>query len=148
MYNKLSGFFASLILFTSINATADELPKVDVYKSPSCSCCSKWADHLTNHGFSVTTHNEGNMSAIKKKFGVPATKASCHTATIGDYIIEGHIPAENILDLLEKKLPVTGITVPGMPLGSPGMEAPQGQPYTVYTFDKEGNTEAFAEHSP
>ncbi len=146
MRKSVIGLMAGIWMFSS--AFAADLPKVDVYKSPSCTCCAKWAAHLEEHGFSVATHNEGNMNAIKKKFGVPATKASCHTAVVGDYIIEGHVPAEDILELLKQKAPVAGLTVPGMPLGSPGMEAPRGQPYVVYTFDKDGNTEPFAEHNP
>ena len=146
MRKSILGLLATMLTFA--NVSADEPPKIDVYKSPTCSCCAKWADHLKEAGFSVATHNEGNMSAIKKKFGVPVTKSSCHTAVVGDYIIEGHVPAEDILELLNQKPPVAGLTVPGMPLGSPGMEAAQPQPYVVYTFDKDGNTEPFAEHKP
>ena len=148
MYTQLKLFVALLLLSLAASpiALSDDLPKVDVYKSPTCSCCAKWADYLEDHGFSVTTHDRGNMSAIKKQLGVPEAKASCHTATIGDYIVEGHVPVEDILKLLEEKPEVAGLTVPGMPLGSPGMEAPTSQPYTVYTFDNNGDTEAFAEH--
>ena len=88
------------------------------------------------------------MSKIKKELGIPLDKASCHTAVVGDYLIEGHVPAEDVIKLLETRPPVAGLTVPGMPLGSPGMEAPQGQAYVVYSFDADGNAEAFAEHGP
>jgi hypothetical protein len=129
-------------------AIADELPEVLVYKSPTCTCCAKWATHLEENGFSVTTSDESNMNKIKKELGVPLNKASCHTAVVGDYIIEGHVPAEDVIKLIESGADVKGLTVPGMPLGSPGMEAPQPQRYTVYTFDAEGNTKPFAEHGP
>ncbi len=129
-------------------AIADDLPEVLVYKSPTCTCCAKWATHLEENGFDVTTSDESNMNKIKKQLGVPLNKASCHTAVVGDYVIEGHVPAEDVIKLIESGADVKGLTVPGMPLGSPGMEAPQPQRYVVYTFDEEGNTEPFAEHGP
>jgi len=148
MRKKLISLITTAVIFFSTNTFAgdDKLPEVKVYKSPTCSCCAKWATHLEEHGFSVATQNENDMNAVKKRLGIPASKSSCHTAVIGDYVIEGHVPAEDIIKLLDQKLPVEGLTVPGMPLGSPGMEAPQSQSYVVYTFDKDGNTEAFAEH--
>jgi hypothetical protein len=148
MNKHLVKSLAVLLLLKVSSGFADELPDVVVYKSPSCTCCTKWAAHLEENGFSVSTINEGNMSKIKKELGIPLAKASCHTAVVGDYLIEGHVPAEDVIELLKTRPNVAGLTVPGMPLGSPGMEAPQSQPYVVYTFDAEGNTEVFAEHGP
>jgi len=147
--NSFSTRYLPALLLVGFTASyADELPDVVVYKSPGCTCCVKWSAHLEENGFSVTTNDEDNMSKIKKELGVPLDKASCHTAVVGDYIVEGHVPAEDILELLKTQPAVAGLTVPGMPLGSPGMEAPQSQPYVVYSFDVGENTEAFAEHGP
>ena len=148
MIKSINRYLPALLLLGFTASCADELPDVLVYKSPTCTCCTKWAAHLEEHGFSVATKDESNMSKIKKELGVPLDKSSCHTAVVDGYIIEGHVPAEDVLELLKTRPPVAGLTVPGMPLGSPGMEAPQSQKYVVYSFDTEGNTEAFAEHGP
>ncbi|MEC9376212.1 MAG: DUF411 domain-containing protein [Pseudomonadota bacterium] len=143
---KINPFSLLLIMLFFNVVKANNLPIAEIYKSPSCGCCSKWVDHLKDNGFEVITKNKTNMSDIKKLFGVPQSYASCHTAIIGDYVIEGHIPAENILDLLQKKTRVKGLTVPGMPLGSPGMESSQSQDYVVYSFNEAGEITPFAEH--
>jgi hypothetical protein len=139
---------ATALLLIATAVYSADFPEVLVYKSPTCTCCAKWATHLEENGFKVTTRNESNMNKIKKELGVPLNRASCHTAVVGDYIIEGHVPAEDVIRLLETKPDVEGLTVPGMPLGSPGMEAPQSQRYVVYSFDENGEFEAFAEHGP
>ena len=141
-------FLACLAAFWALTvANAEDLPKIEVFKSPTCGCCTKWAKHLEDAGFDVTTRDETDMNSIKKELNVPASKASCHTAVVDGYVIEGHVPAKDIIELLKQRPQVRGLTVPGMPLGSPGMEAPRSQPYVVYTFDDDGNTEPFAEHN-
>ena len=122
-------------------AMADE---VVVYKSPSCGCCSKWVEHLEDNGFTVKSDNQRNMRSIKKAMGVPGHLQSCHTAKVGDYVIEGHVPADLVIRLLQEKPAVKGLTVPGMPMGSPGMEGPRKEEYKVLTFQEDGKTSVFA----
>ena len=117
---------------------------VVVYKSPTCGCCNKWVTHLEKHGFRVETHDERNMSRIKSELGVPRYLHSCHTAKVGDYIVEGHVPADEITRLLSEKPGVRGLAVPGMPMGSPGMEGPRKDAYDILTFDEAGRTSVFA----
>ena len=119
---------------------------VTVYKSPTCGCCNAWVDHLRESGFQVETVDEMNMDPIKAKHGVGQHLASCHTATVGGYVVEGHVPAEDIRRLLRERPEVTGLAVPGMPMGSPGMEGPRKDPYDVLAFDKQGKMQVFAKH--
>jgi hypothetical protein len=120
--------------------------EVVVYKKASCTCCSKWIDHLRANGFTVSARNEPDLTALKAKHGVEPRFASCHTAVVGDYVVEGHVPAEDIWRLLRERPAVAGIAVPGMPLGSPGMEVGRSQPYDVLTFDQEGDTAVYSHH--
>jgi len=94
---------------------------LEVWKSPTCECCNKWIEHLKNNGFTVTTYNSGN-SEIRQKFGINKKFGSCHTAFVNGYVIEGHVPAEDIKNLLKFKPNALGLAVPGMPVGSPGMD--------------------------
>ena len=120
-----------------------------VYKSPTCGCCSKWVQHLRDAGLAVEVHNENAMNPLKTKLGVPPDLASCHTATVDGYVIEGHVPAQDIRRLLSEKPQATGIAVPGMPIGSPGMEqAGQADHYQVLLFGTDGARHVFAEHGP
>lgn len=119
---------------------------VTVYKSPTCGCCGAWVEHLKANGFEVQTHNTERMSQVKQALGVQPQHASCHTAEVGGYVIEGHVPAADIHRLLQEKPAVTGLTVPGMPMGSPGMEGPRKDPYQVLTFDRDGNSRVYAEY--
>ncbi len=118
---------------------------ITVYKSPTCGCCSKWVDHLQENGFQVTAHNinTSELTQIKEKYGVPGKLASCHTGIVNGYVVEGHVPADVIGRLLSEKPKVTGIAVPGMPMGSPGMEGNYNEPYDVVTFDKDGKTQIY-----
>lgn len=121
--------------------------EVVVYKSPTCGCCKEWVKHMQANGFSVTAHDVANSMPYKTANGVPLTLASCHTAKVGGYVVEGHVPANDIKRLLNDRPPVIGLAVPGMPNGSPGME--QGghkDRYDVLTFDKQGNTTVYARH--
>lgn len=129
-------------------AAAADLPLVVVHKSPSCGCCGLWVDHLRQAGFQVEVRNEDNLNPIKERVGVPFGKGSCHTAEVGGYFVEGHVPAEDIKRLLSEKPNAKGLVLPGMPLGSPGMEVPDGtvQPYTVELVDQDGTTATFAQH--
>ena len=121
-------------------------PLLTVYKTPTCGCCSKWVEHMRENGFDAKVHDLPDLSEIKAKLGVPAELGSCHTAQVGRYLIEGHIPADAVHRLLkERPTTVTGLAVPGMPLGSPGMEVPGGsvQPYVILTFDGKGQTTVY-----
>lgn len=106
-----------------------------VYKSPTCGCCKKWVKHLENKGFNVTSKNIRNMNPVKKEIGVKRQFQSCHTAKIGKYFIEGHVPAKDIRKLLKEKPDIKGLSVPGMPMGSPGMEGPRKDKYNVVAID-------------
>src|SRR5262245_56804267 len=130
------------------NAQRPAAPTMEVYKSPTCGCCSKWVEHVKAAGFTVkvTELDDPALNALKTKNGVPRTAQSCHTGLVGGYVIEGHVPAAEISRLLKEKPAIQGIAVGGMPAGSPGMEvsgtAPQ--PYNVVTFDKQGAVKVYS----
>lgn len=118
-----------------------------VYKDPSCSCCEGWVRHMKASGFRPTVTNTPDVSSIKKQHGVTDALASCHTALIGGYVIEGHVPAVDVTRLLtEKPKNIRGLTIPGMPASAPGMDGKPFQPYTVLSFDAQGKTAVYAAH--
>jgi len=131
--------------------TADAA-SVDVWKSPTCGCCAKWIDHMRKAGFTVnvTELEEPELQKIKTQHGVPTAARSCHTARVAGYTVEGHVPAPEVKRLLSEQPKVAGIAVPGMPLGSPGMEVSgvKPQPYEVVSFDKSGATRVFSVQKP
>lgn len=137
------------LLFSVAKASAQDTKTLEVWKDPGCGCCGAWVEHLRLAGFSVRVHNTEQISGIKSMYGVPQNLMSCHTARIGNYIIEGHVPASDIIALLDQKPDIRGLAVPGMPLGSPGMEMPSGEKdaYDVLSFTNEGKTEMFASHN-
>lgn len=146
---KLTMFVGALALFhTALPAFAGEpeLPPVTMYKNAGCGCCTKWAAHMREHGFEVVEHAAEDMSAVKDEHGVPKELRSCHTAVIGDLVAEGHVPARDILALLKSNERVDGIAVPGMPLGSPGMEHPNAQSFSSIVFNDAGETREYAKH--
>jgi hypothetical protein len=121
-------------------------PVVSVWKARTCGCCSLWVEHMRASGFEVKTQDVEDIDAIKRKLGVPPALSSCHTAQVGRYVIEGHIPADAVHRLLrERPTTIVGLAVPGMPIGSPGMEVPGGnrQPYAILTFDRNGQTTVY-----
>lgn len=120
---------------------------VVMYKNPNCQCCTKWAAHLEEAGFTVTENPTGELAAVKSDYGVPYNLASCHTAVIDGYVVEGHVPVKEVKRLLDERPDAIGLAVPGMPIGSPGME--QGnrtEPYDVVLFDEDGNRDTFASY--
>lgn len=136
----------------NITATAETravlASEITVFRSPTCGCCGKWIDHAEATGFQVKDEMTEDMSAIKQQYGIPQTLTSCHTTVVGDYVVEGHVPVEDVQRLLVEKPDIAGIAVPGMPIGSPGMESGDyTEPYTVFSFTESGETAAFAEHS-
>jgi len=133
---------------TSSAATPAHLPLIRVHKSPSCGCCGVWVDHVRAAGFPVEVHDTEDMMTVKDRLGVPEPMMSCHTAEVDGYFVEGHVPAEDIKRLLAEKPKARGIAVPGMPLGSPGMEMPDGrtQPYEVALVGGDGTAGTFSRH--
>ena len=126
-------------------AAAERGDPVTVYKSPTCGCCSEWVKHLRADGFKVEAHDLDDVSPIRRRYGVPGALASCHTAIIGGYAIEGHVPASDIKKLLRERPKVLGLSVPGMVVGSPGMEQGRTEPYETLAFDERGYR-VFAQH--
>ena len=127
------------------------LPTVLVYKTATCGCCSGWVEHMRQAGFTVDARdlpNNTELMRVKVDAGVPGAMATCHTALVDGYVVEGHVPADQIKRLLAERPEVAGIAVPGMPIGSPGMEGPNAQPYQVLSFDRQGGSAVFAEVDP
>lgn len=124
------------------------LPNVVVHKSPTCGCCGAWVEHMRDAGFPVEVRNADNLEPVKSRLGVPYGKGSCHTAEVDGYFVEGHVPASDIKRMLAERPDALGLTLPGMPIGSPGMEVPDGtvQAYTVELVSRDGGTDAFAQH--
>lgn len=121
--------------------------RVTVFKDPNCGCCKLWVDHLRKHAFTVTTKDTSDVAPIKNSARVPNGHRSCHTAFVNGYVIEGHVPAEDIKRLLAEKPKIAGLAVGGMPIGSPGMEVGQRKdPYDVVAFNRDGSTRVFAKH--
>tara|TARA_B100001093_G_scaffold66462_1_gene56463 strand:+ start:130 stop:648 length:519 start_codon:yes stop_codon:yes gene_type:complete len=154
-----SGFFIVNIFYSqesSANTKEDiAIPKVVSYRSASCGCCKKWINHLRDNGLEVVDNIVENVSAIKTQYQIPNNLRSCHSAQIGEYTIEGHVPIESINKLLEEKPLISGIAVSGMPHGSPGMEihsheshSHDYESYEVVAFSKSGNTKIFDKISP
>jgi hypothetical protein len=129
-------------------AASSDAGHVTVYRVKTCGCCSKWMDHIRSNGFSVTEHVVENRDDAPARARVPEALRSCHTAEVGGYIVEGHVPADVVKDLLKKRPPVLGIAVAGMPAGSPGMESPNPEAYNVVAFNAKGGTYVFASIDP
>jgi hypothetical protein len=122
------------------------LPAVEVFKSPYCGCCEEWVKHLRQNGFSVTSRNVADVPAARRQLGMPNELGSCHTAKVGGYLVEGHVPAADIRRLLKEKPKAIGLAVPGMPVGSPGMETGKPMPYDTLLVQTDRRTRVFAHH--
>lgn len=129
-----------------INGNTNPIAEVVMYKNAGCQCCDKWADYLERNGYSVTINESTAMASFKEQQNVPPAMGSCHTALIDGYVVEGHVPIEDINRLLANRPEAVGIAAPGMPASSPGMNTALNEPYDVYLFDREGNTYLFASH--
>ncbi len=136
--SRRSVFLAGFTALVSSCVTAGQadalLPKVVVNKDPNCGCCQKWADYLSAAGFPVEVVATPELAALKVKLGVPDALKSCHTAEVGGYVLEGHVPADAVLRLLRERPAAVGLAVPGMPAGSPGMEGGTAEAYDVILF--------------
>lgn len=126
------------------DSSGQDLPSVTVYKSPTCGCCSKWVDHLEASGFSVNAIDTDEGALLKARYGVPRDLQSCHTALVDGYVIEGHVPAEEIKRMLAEDAEMAGLAVPGMPMGSPGMEGHRSDAYDILAFQKDGSRAIYA----
>jgi len=134
-------------LESPVDKPATAFEKGAVYKNATCGCCGAWVEHMERNGFELTTNNVDNLQPIKEKVGVPFGMGSCHTAEIGGYFIEGHVPAEEVKRLLEEKPKAKGLTVPAMPIGSPGMESgDRVDPYEVLLVHEDGTTSVWARY--
>ncbi|MPZ39267.1 MAG: DUF411 domain-containing protein [Rhizobiales bacterium] len=123
------------------NGRASQHRIITVHKDPNCSCCTGWAQHLANADFEVKTVDTANLDAVKQRLGVPPDLAACHTADVDGYAIEGHVPASALKRFLDEKPNASGLAVPGMPFGSPGMEGGVPETYTVIQFGAQGQRE-------
>ena len=121
-------------------------PTVQVYKDPACGCCTAWIKHLQANGFQVVAHDTNDVAAHKRRLGVPFGVGSCHTAEVGGYVVEGHVPAQDIRRLLSERPRVRGLVVPGMPMGSPGMEGERKDAFDVLLIDRDGSTRQYARY--
>jgi len=124
------------------------LPEVVMYKPPTCDCCTGWAEHLRKEGFTVVVHKRDDMDAIKSNHGVTEKLASCHTAIVDGYVIEGHVPAADVERLLKERPNIVGLTAPGMPMKSPGMQKVGQAPknYDVLAFEADGTSRVFTHY--
>ena len=141
--------FGTVVLLGDLTGRAQSTKaSVVVYKDPTCGCCALWVDHLKQNGFDTKVIETADVNEIKMKHHVPRQARSCHTGVVNGYAIEGHVPAADIQRLLKARPAVAGLAVPGMPIGSPGMEVPgrKMQPFDVLAFEKNGQTRVFASH--
>lgn len=138
--------FALIALLSMAPVWAQTTPTVDVYKSPTCGCCGKWIDHMKKNGFKVEIHEVDNIPASRKKLGMPDKLGSCHTSKVGNYVVEGHVPAQDIQRLLKEKPKALGLAIPSMPPGVPGMDIPNSPPYETLLVQADGTTSVFAKH--
>jgi hypothetical protein len=140
----LSSAAALLARRTVLASSAGAPSVVTVYKDPGCECCARWVKHLSANGFVVSVRDVSNMDEIKRTMNVPAALQSCHTAIVGPYVVEGHVPADLIKKFLAAKPASLGLAAPGMPNGSPGMEGGRVDHYDVIAFDRDGKTRVYA----
>lgn len=128
---------------TTTHLAMEDAPTITVYKTPTCGCCSSWVEHLREHGFEVETHDLRSLDQIKRMHGITRPLESCHTAEVDGYVVEGHVPADLIERMLTERPDIAGLVVPGMPMGSPGMEGPYRERYNILALDKNGKTEIY-----
>lgn len=143
---SVMGIVAAAIVGVGCTEAPAETTEVTVYKTATCGCCKDWMRHLRANGFTVNAYDVQNLDQIRRQNGVSPQLGSCHTARVGGYVIEGHVPAQDIKRLLTEKPTVTGLTVPGMPASAPGMDQPGNHPYNVYTFNVDGSTSVYARY--
>jgi hypothetical protein len=146
MRDVLKLFSAALLVITLALPLAARAGGVTVYKTPTCGCCKAWVEHLRAAGFEVQVQDLADVTPHKQRLGVPPRLASCHTAVVDGYVVEGHVPAADVTRLLATRPAITGIAVAGMPMGSPGMEYGPAVAYDVIAFKPDGTLDLFASH--
>lgn len=142
---KINSLLVALSLLASVTM-AQSAERVEVFKSPYCGCCEKWVEHMRKAGFDVVTKDVNDVPAARKAVGMPERFGSCHTAKVGGYAVEGHVPAGDVVRLLKEKPKAVGLAAPGMPQGSPGMESNNPQPYDTLLVQADGSYKLFAKH--
>ena len=148
-YVKALGFGGILIALLAVTVSwipeqQTDLPEMTVYKSQWCGCCTQWVAHMRDNGFEVKVEEMNDLSPIKARYSVTSELSSCHTAVVDGYVVEGHVPADLVKKMLRDRPDVVGLAVPGMPIGSPGMEGPNKEAYEVLTFDDDGESAVYA----
>lgn len=135
------------LVFTRLAVATEPLPEIKVYKSPTCDCCSAWIEHLEQNGFKVSFENVSDVNVYKQKANLPRQLASCHTGFIEGYAVEGHVPAGDIHQMLQEQPDIQGLAVPGMPMGSPGMDFDSRKAaYNTISYTKGGELAIYASH--
>ena len=143
---KLNRYALLLISLLGASTAMAQATVIEVFKSPHCGCCGGWVEHLRQNGVEVKAHDVDDVTAARKKLGMPDRLGSCHTAKVGGYVVEGHVPAADIQRLLKEKPKALGLSVPSMPPGSPGMESSKPIPYQTLLVQADGSTRVFAQH--
>ena len=147
LHKFIGAGLAAVIYSLSMTPVLADGTQVTVWKTPTCGCCSKWVDYLSERGFEVSVNNLDDLSQVKRKLGLTDPSLhSCHTAQIENYVIEGHVPVSDIRRLLSERPDAVGLTAPGMPMLSPGMNSIKPKDYDVLLFNKEQNTKVFSSH--
>lgn len=140
-----NAFLKALVAVPAVTAVRmmAAAPKIQVYKTPTCGCCANWVKHLQANGFEVAVKEVQDTGEYRRQYGVPEKLLSCHTGVVEGYALEGHVPASEIHRLLKERPKAKGLSVPGMPMGSPGMEGSVTQAFSVILFDSEGHTSVY-----
>ena len=150
LFRKLGRCLSALACGAALGLAAPAFASPDevvMYKDPNCGCCGKWAEHMRSAGFPVKEVASPRMDLVKQEAGVPEALGSCHTAKVAGYVVEGHVPAADVRRMLAEKPAIRGLSAPGMPLGSPGMEGPYpAERYDVVSFDAQGRSAVFSKH--
>jgi hypothetical protein len=146
LLTRLAAVGGAALAWSARGLAQNAIPIV-VYKDPNCGCCHKWVEHMNASGFAATVKDTSDVNSIKRARQVSPSLWSCHTALVGDYVIEGHVPASDVKRLLAQRPEgIIGLTIPGMPASAPGMDLKPFQPFTVLGFDARGRTSVFAKH--
>ncbi len=148
LIQAMPGLALTMSMLATPALAAQATKAITIYKTPWCGCCGAWVEHMTGAGWTATVRELEDLAPVRRRYGVPDALASCHTGVVGSYAVEGHVPAGDVARLVRERPDVFGLTVPGMPLGSPGMPAPAGraQAFQTLLILKDGTTRVFARH--
>jgi len=135
-FASLGSAGAAAVLTMSLNAAPVAAEEVTLYKNPQCGCCENYADYLRENGFTVTVKPTHDLAQISRDAGIPDDFQGCHTAFLGDYVVSGHVPVDVVNRMLEERPEIAGVTLPGMPMGSPGMSGAKQRPFKIFTVEE------------